>query len=355
MDAFKSESNRYRDISLNLVRVQAVFFPLIIFLIGFSTIVTVYVGGLEVTRGNITAGNIAEFIIYVNQLTFPAMSLAWVTSLIQRAAASQKRINEFLDTHSEIHEGSVSAPLKGDIRVSNLSFTYPDTGIKAVDDISFHIPAGKTMAIIGKTGSGKSTLANLLMRMFDADHGQIEYDGNNVKSLKMKSLREQIGFVPQSVFLFSDTIARNVAFGLDNVDMKVVEQATKDAAVYDNIIGFEDGFQTHIGERGITLSGGQKQRLSIARALVKDPNILMFDDCLSAVDTATEERILRNLGRIMDGRTSIIIAHRISTIKNADHIIVLDQGRVIEEGTHQELLALGGEYTSLNEKQLLES
>ncbi|MGO1817659.1 MAG: ABC transporter ATP-binding protein [Sphingobacterium sp.] len=355
MDAFKSESNRYRDISLNLVRVQAVFFPLIIFLIGFSTIVTVYVGGLEVTRGNITAGNIAEFIIYVNQLTFPAMSLAWVTSLIQRAAASQKRINEFLDTHSEIHEGSVSAPLKGDIRVSNLSFTYPDTGIKAVDDISFHIPAGKTMAIIGKTGSGKSTLANLLLRMFDADRGQIEYDGNNVKSLKMKSLREQIGFVPQSVFLFSDTIARNVAFGLDNVDMTVVEQATKDAVVYDNIVGFEEGFQTHIGERGITLSGGQKQRLSIARALVKDPNILMFDDCLSAVDTATEERILRNLGRIMEGRTSIIIAHRISTIKNADHIIVLDQGRVIEEGTHQELLALGGEYASLNEKQLLES
>lgn len=355
MDAFKSESNRYRDISLNLVRVQAVFFPLIIFLIGFSTIVTVYVGGLEVTRGNITAGNIAEFIIYVNQLTFPAMSLAWVTSLIQRAAASQKRINEFLNTHSEIHEGSVTAPLKGDIRVANLSFTYPDTGIKAVDDISFHIPAGKTMAIIGKTGSGKSTLANLLLRMFDADRGQIEYDGNNVKSLKMKSLREQIGFVPQSVFLFSDTIARNVAFGLDNVDMTVVEQATKDAVVYDNIIGFEEGFQTHIGERGITLSGGQKQRLSIARALVKDPNILMFDDCLSAVDTATEERILRNLGRIMEGRTSIIIAHRISTIKNADHIIVLDQGRVIEEGTHQELLALGGEYASLNKKQLLES
>ncbi|MGO1785571.1 MAG: ABC transporter ATP-binding protein [Sphingobacterium sp.] len=355
MDAFKSESNRYRDISLNLVRVQAVFFPLIIFLIGFSTIVTVYVGGLEVTRGNITAGNIAEFIIYVNQLTFPAMSLAWVTSLIQRAAASQKRINEFLNTHSEIHEGSVTTPLEGDIRVTNLSFTYPDTGIKAVDDISFHIPAGKTMAIIGKTGSGKSTLANLLLRMFDADRGQIEYDGNNVKSLKMKSLREQIGFVPQSVFLFSDTIARNVAFGLDNVDMTVVEQATKDAVVYDNIVGFEEGFQTHIGERGITLSGGQKQRLSIARALVKDPNILMFDDCLSAVDTATEERILRNLGRIMEGRTSIIIAHRISTIKNADHIIVLDQGRVIEEGTHQELLALGGEYASLNEKQLLES
>jgi len=355
MNSFKVESDRYKDINLNLVKVQAIFFPLIIFLVGFSTIITVYIGGLEVNDGNITAGNIAEFIIYVNQLTFPAMSLAWVTSLIQRAAASQKRINEFLKTRSEIEEGSSDAIIAGDIRVDNISFTYPDTGIKAVDDISFHIPVGKTMAIIGKTGSGKSTIANLLLRMYDVDSGAILYDGKDIKTYKTYAVREQIGFVPQQVFLFSDTIARNIAFGLDEVDMPRIEQAAKDAAVYDNIKGFEEGFETHIGERGITLSGGQKQRVSIARALVKDPNILIFDDCLSAVDTKTEEEILHNLGRIMEGKTSIIIAHRISTIKNADQILVLDQGRIIERGTHQELLALGGEYSSLYEKQLLES
>ncbi len=355
MDNFKVESDRYKDINLNLVKVQAIFFPLIIFLIGFSTIITVYIGGLEVNAGNITAGNIAEFIIYVNQLTFPAMSLAWVTSLVQRAAASQKRINEFLDTKSEIVGGQLTHELNGDIQLKNVSFTYPETGIKAIDNVSFHIPAGKTMAIIGRTGSGKSTLANLLMRMFDADQGEILYDRRNIKDFELKSVREQIGFVPQQVFLFSDTIARNIAFGLDQVDTPKVEQAAKDAVVYDNIIGFDEGFETHIGERGITLSGGQKQRVSIARALVKDPKILMFDDCLSAVDTKTEEEILHNLGKIMDGRTSIIIAHRISTIKNADHIIVLEDGKIIEEGTHLELLNMDGEYASLYEKQLLEA
>lgn len=355
MDNFKVESDRYKDINLNLVKVQAIFFPLIIFLIGFSTIITVYIGGLEVNAGNITAGNIAEFIIYVNQLTFPAMSLAWVTSLVQRAAASQKRINEFLDTKSEIVGGQLTQELNGDIQLKSVSFTYPETGIKAIDNVSFHIPAGKTMAIIGRTGSGKSTLANLLMRMFDADQGEILYDRRNIKDFELKSVREQIGFVPQQVFLFSDTIARNIAFGLDQVDTPKVEQAAKDAVVYDNIIGFDEGFETHIGERGITLSGGQKQRVSIARALVKDPKILMFDDCLSAVDTKTEEEILHNLGKIMDGRTSIIIAHRISTIKNADHIIVLEDGKIIEEGTHLELLNMDGEYASLYEKQLLEA
>lgn len=355
MDNFKVESDRYKDINLNLVKVQAIFFPLIIFLIGFSTIITVYIGGLEVNAGNITAGNIAEFIIYVNQLTFPAMSLAWVTSLVQRAAASQKRINEFLDTKSEIVGGQLTQELNGDIQLKNVSFTYPETGIKAIDNVSFHISSGKTMAIIGRTGSGKSTLANLLMRMFDADQGEILYDRRNIKDFELKSVREQIGFVPQQVFLFSDTIARNIAFGLDQVDTPKVEQAAKDAVVYDNIIGFDEGFETHIGERGITLSGGQKQRVSIARALVKDPKILMFDDCLSAVDTKTEEEILHNLGKIMDGRTSIIIAHRISTIKNADHIIVLEDGKIIEEGTHLELLNMDGEYASLYEKQLLEA
>ncbi len=355
METFAHESNYYRKVSLDLVRIQAVFFPLIIFLVGFSTIITVYVGGIEVNNGTITAGNIAEFIIYVNQLTFPAMSLAWVTSLFQRAAASQKRINEFLKTTSDIPDGDKKVELKGNIEVKNLTFTYPETGITAIRNLSFRIPQGKTMAIIGKTGSGKSTLANLLLRMYDADQGQISYDGIPIQHIQIKSLREQIGFVPQQVFLFSDTIARNIAFGMDTVEMDKVEQAAKDAAVYENIIRFENGFETSIGERGITLSGGQKQRVSIARALVKDPQILIFDDCLSAVDTKTEEEILHNLNSIMKDKTTIFIAHRISTIKNADHILVLDQGSIIEQGTHDELMALEGEYFELHEKQLLEA
>ncbi|MCC2598680.1 ABC transporter ATP-binding protein [Sphingobacterium sp. FBM7-1] len=355
MDIFKDESNLYNKVSLDLVRVQAIFFPLIIFLVGFSTIITVYVGGIEVKNGTITAGNIAEFILYVNQLTFPAMSLAWVTSLFQRAAASQKRINEFLKTKSDIKDGAHHTILQGDITVKNLSFTYPETGIQAIRDLSFTIKRGQTLAIIGKTGSGKSTLANLLLRMFDADTGHIYYDGVPLRDIKTSDLRTQIGFVPQQVFLFSDTIANNIAFGLDTLEMDKVEQAAKDAAVYDNIMHFDNGFQTSIGERGLTLSGGQKQRVSIARALVKDPQILIFDDCLSAVDTKTEEEILSSLSRIMRDKTTIFIAHRISTIKNADHILVLDEGQIIEQGTHDALLDLKGAYFDLHEKQLLET
>ncbi|GAA4511001.1 ABC transporter ATP-binding protein [Sphingobacterium thermophilum] len=355
IDEFVKESNTYRKSALDLVRVQAIFFPLIIFLVGFSTIITVYIGGIEVNNGNITAGNIAEFIVYVNQLTFPAMALAWVTSLIQRAAASQKRINEFLNTKSEITNGSLRRSLSGDIELRNVSFTYPDTGIKALDNINLTVKAGQTVAIIGKTGSGKSTLANLLMRMYDADQGDIRYDGINIKEYDYRNLRKQIGFVPQQVFLFSDTITNNIAFGLDKFTTEQIEQAAKEAAVYDNIKAFEHGFETHIGERGITLSGGQKQRVSIARALVKNPEILIFDDCLSAVDTKTEEEILHKLSRIMQNKTSIFIAHRISTIKNADHIIVLDNGKIIEEGNHETLLALNGEYAELYDKQLLQA
>src|SRR5690606_2431041 len=248
MNEFSCESNYYRETALDLVRVQAIFFPLIVFLVGFSTILTVYVGGIEVKKGTITAGNIAEFIIYVNQLTFPAMALAWVTSLIQRAAASQKRINEFLKTKPEIVNGSVQKVISGDITLSNVSFTYPDTGIKALDNINRHIPAGSTLAIIGKTGSGKTTLANLLLRMYDTDEGTIHVDNVPLQSYDFHHLRQQIGFVPQQVFLFSDTIANNISFGLDHLEMSRVEQAAKDAAVYDNIVAFEEGFQTHIGE-----------------------------------------------------------------------------------------------------------
>lgn len=355
MGEFKNESEIYRNTALDLVRVQAIFFPLIIFLVGFSTIITVYVGGLEVNKGTITAGNIAEFIIYVNQLTFPALALAWVTSLIQRAAASQKRINEFLNTKSEVVNGHVTKDLEGNIQLKNVSFTYPETGIKALDNINLNIKAGQTVAIIGKTGSGKSTLANLLLRMYDVEHGNIYYEGTAIRDYDYVHLREQIGFVPQNVFLFSDTIANNIAFGLDKFTKDQVEKAAKEAAVYDNIMGFEEGFETHIGERGITLSGGQKQRVSIARALIKNPQVLIFDDCLSAVDTKTEEEILHNLSKIMKDKTSIFIAHRISTIKNAEHIIVLDEGKIVEEGNHESLLALNGEYADLYDKQLLQA
>lgn len=355
MDIFEKESNTYKNSALALVKVQAFFFPLIIFLVGFSTIITVYVGGIEVNKGTITAGNIAEFIIYVNQLTFPAMALAWVTSLIQRAAASQKRINEFLKTKSDIVNGSIVKQIDGSIELQNVSFTYPENGVEALKNINVKLQKGKTLAIIGKTGSGKTTLANLLLRMYDTNEGTILYDNIDIKSYDINSIRTQIGFVPQQVFLFSDTIANNIAFGLDVADPQRIEQAAKDAALYENIIGFEEGFATSIGERGITLSGGQKQRLSIARALIKDPQILIFDDCLSAVDTKTEEEILRNLGRIMRDKTTIFIAHRISTIKNADHIIVMDGGRVVEEGSHDHLLTLNGEYADLYEKQLLQT
>ncbi|MEN5197467.1 MULTISPECIES: ABC transporter ATP-binding protein [Sphingobacterium] len=355
MDAFEDESTIYRNTALSLVKVQAVFFPLILLLIGLSTIITIYVGGLEVAKGTITAGNIAEFIIYVNQLTFPAMSLAWVTSLVQRASASQKRINEFLNTNSPIINGTTKKTLSGDLKVEHISFTYPETGIQAIKDLSFHIPAGQTLAIIGKTGSGKSTLANLLLRMFDIEKGSIKYDDVSIKDLDYQDLRQQTGFVPQEVFLFSDTISNNIAFGLDHFTQQQVEQAAKDAAVYENIIGFDQGFETSVGERGITLSGGQKQRVSIARALIKEPKILIFDDCLSAVDTKTEEQILTSLSRIMKGKTCVFIAHRVSTIKNADKIIVLDQGKIAEEGSHEELMNLKGQYFELHEKQLLEA
>jgi ATP-binding cassette subfamily B multidrug efflux pump len=355
MDAFEDESTIYRNTALSLVKVQAVFFPLILLLIGLSTIITIYVGGLEVAKGTITAGNIAEFIIYVNQLTFPAMSLAWVTSLVQRASASQKRINEFLNTNSPIINGTTKKALSGDLKVEHISFTYPETGIQAIEDLSFHIPAGQTLAIIGKTGSGKSTLANLLLRMFDIDKGAIKYDDISITDLDYQDLRQQTGFVPQEVFLFSDTISNNIAFGLDHFTQQQVEQAAKDAAVYENIMGFDQGFETSVGERGITLSGGQKQRVSIARALIKEPKILIFDDCLSAVDTKTEEQILTSLSRIMKGKTCVFIAHRVSTIKNADKIIVLDQGRIAEEGSHEELMNLKGQYFELHEKQLLEA
>ena len=354
-EKFSVESESYKSHSMSLVQIQALFYPLMLLLVGLSTIITVYIGGVEVMKGTITSGNIAEFIVYVNQLTFPVTSLGCVTSLIQRAAASQKRINEFLKTDTEIHSGPVKdLVLKGSIKFDNVSFRYTDTGIQALKNISFEAKPGEFLAIIGRTGSGKSTIANLLMRMYDCNTGSILIDGTEIQKLNLQNYRQQTGFVPQEVFLFSDTIYNNIAFGLDSTEVGKVEQAAKDAALYQNIIEFEKGFDTMIGERGITLSGGQKQRLSISRAIIKEPQILIFDDCLSAVDTRTEEQILNNLSRIMKNKTSILIAHRVSTIKNADKILVMEDGEIIEQGSHEELIALRGSYFELFEKQLLE-
>ncbi|MBC8051698.1 MAG: ABC transporter ATP-binding protein [Sphingobacteriaceae bacterium] len=355
-DKFAAESNAYKKDSLALVQVQATFYPVMLLLVGLSTIATVYFGGIEVMNGTITSGNIAEFIVYVNQLTFPVTSLGWVTSLIQRAAASQKRINEFLSTEPEIqYTNHDKFELEGNVEFKNVSFTYPDTGLKALSNISFEVKTGEFLAIIGRTGSGKSTLANLLMRMYDVTAGEILIDGQPINRINLNDFRTQVGFVPQEVFLFSDTIANNIAFGESSkTDLKKIERAAKDAAVYHNIKEFDEGFETMIGERGITLSGGQKQRVSIARALIKNPGLLIFDDCLSAIDTRTEEEILNNLGKNLSGKTSIIIAHRVSTIKNADKILVLENGEIIEEGTHNSLLKANGVYKDLYEKQLLE-
>lgn len=354
-DIFAEESISYKNKSMDLVKVQALFFPTMLLLVGISTILTIYIGGKQVIDGAITPGNIAEFIIYINLLTFPVTMLGWVTTLVQRAAASQKRINEFLGLKPDIVSGNQEkVNVNGKISFNNVSFTYPDTGINAIKNVSFEIEQGQFVAIIGRTGSGKSTLANLIMRMYDTDAGEIKIDELNLKNINLSSYRDQVGFVPQEVFLFSDTIKNNIAFGLSEIKGDQVEQAAKNAAVYNNIVDFDLKFETMLGERGITLSGGQKQRVSIARALIKEPKILIFDDCLSAVDTKTEEEILGNLGKIMKGKTSILIAHRISTIKNADKIIVLEDGEIIEQGTHQQLLNNQKVYAEMYENQLLE-
>jgi ATP-binding cassette subfamily B protein len=354
-ESFAGESENYKTHSMALVKVQALFFPTMLLLVGLSNVIIMYVGGVEVMKGNITAGNIAEFIVYLNMLTFPVMSLGWVTSLIQRAAASQKRINEFLHEQPEIVSPNAAVhTLKGRISFENVSFFYPDTGIHALKNVSFTAEPGQMIAIIGRTGSGKSTIANLIMRMYDTTGGRILIDNVPVQQLNLEGYRSQVGFVPQEVFLFSDTIANNIAFSADVLDMPKIKQAAKDAAVYQNIMELEQGFETMIGERGVTLSGGQKQRVSIARAIVKHPQILIFDDCLSAVDTRTEEEILSNLGNIMQDKTSIIIAHRISTIKNADKILVMDNGEIVEQGTHNQLMQQKKVYFELYEKQLLE-
>jgi ATP-binding cassette subfamily B protein len=350
---FSKESDEYKRQSLKLTRVQSLFFPLIMGLIGLSTLLTVYAGSVEVINGNLTFGNIAEFIIYVNLLTWPVTSLGWTTSLVQRAEASQKRINEFLNTKTDIiSEQNLVREIAGKISFKNVSFVYPDTGIRALKNINFEIAPGQSLAIIGTTGSGKSTISNLVCRLYDATEGEILIDEVPIRHYELNALRGQLGVVPQDVFLFSDTIFNNIAFGLKEPNEERVIQASKDADVYANIMGFPQGFATRVGERGITLSGGQKQRVSIARAVVREPRILILDDALSAVDTKTENTILMAMKKIMQGRTSIIISHRVSSAKLANKIIVLDDGQVVEEGTHESLMQQGGVYSELYEKQM---
>ena len=351
--AFEEESDDYKTKSLRLAFVNALFFPLIMGLIGLSVILTVYIGGVEVFNGQVTTGNIAEFIIYVNMLTWPVTSLGWITSIIQRAAASQKRINEFLETKNDIvSEKNIETTFDGHLKFEHVNFIYPDSGIEALKDISFEVKPGESLAIVGTTGSGKSTIANLICRMYDINEGGIQLDNNDIKDYNLSSLRSQIGYVPQDVFLFSDSIRNNIAFGDPSMDETAIRKAAADADLLENIDQFKDGFETRVGERGITLSGGQKQRVSIARAIARSPRILILDDALSAVDTKTENTILNAMANIMKGRTSIVISHRVSSAKLADKIIVLHEGRVVEQGTNESLLASNGVFKELYDKQM---
>ena len=351
---FEMSSNEYKDKSLKLTSVDALFFPIIMALIGLSTVLVVYIGGGQVINGTASFGNIAEFIIYVNLLTWPVASLGWITSIIQRAAASQKRINEFLKIKPDITSGkAIKKEIKGGVTFKSVSFVYPDTGIKALTDVSFSLKPGESLAIIGTTGSGKSTIANLICRMYDPTSGTILIDDTDLKDLDLSAYRSQLGYVPQDVFLFSESIYNNISFGSVNLESEDIIQAARDADLYDNVQQFPDGFNTRIGERGITLSGGQKQRISIARAITRKPRILILDDALSAVDTKTENTILESMEKIMKDRTTIIISHRISSAKLANRIIVLHDGRIIQKGTNESLLAREGTYKDLYEKQLL--
>jgi ATP-binding cassette, subfamily B, multidrug efflux pump len=357
---FANAANEYMSRTLSLARTESMFQPFMLLLIGLSILLTVLIGGREVIDGKLSVGTIATFILFVIRLTWPIAALGWVTSLVQRAAASQERINEFLKTKPAIASATAEPfELRGDIEFRNVRFVYPDSGIKALDGISFTVKAGQSAAFLGRTGSGKSTLAQLMVRLYDVSEGEILVDGHDIRTVNLNDLREAAGYVPQEVFLFSETIAGNIAFSAHDLReigtrRNEIEQAAKDAAIHSNILEFPQGYETLVGERGVTLSGGQQQRISIARAILKHPKLLIFDDCLSAVDTETEDEILGNLRRIMHGKTTIIISHRVSAVRNADQIFILDEGKIIEQGTHQELLNAGKHYADLYNKQVQE-
>ena len=352
---FSEKSIEYKDKSLRLQFVLSLFFPIIMTLIGLSIIITVYIGAVEVFNKNISIGNIAEFLIYVYLLTWPVTALGWITSIVQRASASQKRINQFLkEENNIITTENKSIDVKGKVEFKNVSFKYPDTNINGLKKVSFNINPGDSLGVIGTTGSGKSTLANSLMRLFDIDHGSILIDDHKIQDLNVVEFRRQVGYVPQDVFLFSDSIENNILFGTREKGIEDVEEAAENADLTRNIKSFPEKYKTKIGERGITLSGGQKQRISIARAIIKKPKILILDDCLSAVDTKTENKILENLKKIMVDKTTIIISHRISSVKLAKKILVMEDGKVIEDGTHNELLRKKGNYYRIYRNQIEE-
>ncbi len=355
MQDFGALTLRTKQKNIRLYEAQALFFPLMILLIGISNIMVIYIGGMRYIEGDIKIGVIAEFIMYVNMLTWPVAVVGWVTSIIQQAEASQKRINEFLKHKPEIvNYVDKETPIEGTIEFKNVTFTYDDTNITAINNFSFKVKKGETLAILGNTGSGKSSIINLICRLYDPQDGKVLIDNTDVKDLNLDSVRQSIGFVPQESFLFSDTIKNNIKFGDENATDEEIEEAAKNAYIHHNIVTFNEGYNTFVGERGVTLSGGQKQRVSIARAIIKNPNILIFDDCLSAVDTETEEIILGNLQRISSNKTTIIVSHRISSVKHADKIIVIEDGKIIQEGTHNQLVTKSGYYKDLFEQQLLE-
>ena len=352
--AFEEMGEDYRNKQLDLAKTDAVFFPLMFFLTGLSTLITIVAGGFEVLNGRASLGNIAEFVIYVNMLTWPVTSLGWTSSLVQRAAASQARINEFLNTKPQIQSTNLSEFTFNEfIQFENIGLTYPEKSEKALRNINFTLKKGESLAILGNTGSGKTSIANLLLRLLEPTEGRILIDGIDLKNINLGSYRRSIGYVPQEVFLFSDSISNNISFGLatNHQNLEKIKNASNEAALSENIKNFKEGYSTVIGERGVSLSGGQKQRVAIARAFIKNPEILIMDDCLSALDTRTESIILENLQLIMKGKTSFIISHRASSVKDANRIIVLENGEIIEEGNHDNLMLKNGKYSEIFAKQ----
>ena len=341
------------DKNMSLAKVQAWFFPLMILLIGCSNLIVIYVGGNQYINGEIEIGVLAEFIIYVNMLTWPVAVVGWITSIVQQAEASQKRINVFLKEQPEIESGKGvgKIKIKGKIQFKNVSLTYPETKITALDKIDLTIPEGSTLGIIGNIGSGKSSMLDMILRLYDPTTGSITIDGYDIKDFTLSEVRSEIGYVPQNAFLFSESIEDNIRFGSPKASSKEIQSMAKNAVVHDNIVKFKEGYKTLLGERGVTLSGGQIQRVSIARALIKDPQILLLDDCLSAVDTDTEEEILKNLKSLTKDKTTLIVSHRISSLKHADQIIVFENGKIVQQGRHADLIEVEGYYKELFEIQ----